>query len=286
MLQGDDLSLQLFIGAAAISFLSVAMTQAGWTHGWFVRGMFALAALLAIVSVGWRYFEARIPLLSDTLQTVASGRIAWFFSGIIPALIAGMLLSDFLRRRREGRVRVLPPGWVSVDEAMQTFARQDLLDRNTYVGQQIVDLAVESEAVDKQIAQLNMAILAVDQATRSQWAEDLVRLTGQQSENRKKSGKLLSMHQDCHEALRMNIFAQLQAGDLIAKGFLAPHTPGSPERIVPMDEWRFLILDAEGQALDPTFEYIAILIGKPDRPVASAGRKKAAKVAPGGSSST
>jgi hypothetical protein len=266
MLQGDDLSTQLFIGAAAISMLSVAMTQAGWTHRWFVRGMFVLGALLAIAAVGWRYVEARIPLLDGALQTAASSRIAWFFSGIVPALIAGMFLSDLMRRRRESCVKVLPPGWLLVSFAKETFARQDLLDRYAYVTKQISDVSVGSEVLDAQIAALGTALIAdVDEVTRSQWSEDLARLTGQQRENRESSEKLVWTQIDCSEALRMNIFAQLQAGKLIAKGFLTPHTPGDPERIIPTEEWRFLILDDEGQALGPHFEYIALLIGKPDR---------------------
>jgi hypothetical protein len=87
LLQGDALAVQLFIGAAALTALSVAMTQAGWTHKWFVRGMFGLAALLTMTSVGWPYFEIRIPFLADALQSIASTRIAWFFMGIIPALV-------------------------------------------------------------------------------------------------------------------------------------------------------------------------------------------------------
>jgi hypothetical protein len=64
----------------------------------------------------------------------------------------------------------------------------------------------------------------------------------------------------------MNIFAQLQQGKLIAKGFFAPHTAGEQERIIPTDEWRFLSLDDQAdQALGPNFEYLALLIGKPDR---------------------
>jgi hypothetical protein len=78
LLQGDALSVQLFIAAAALSALSVAMTQAGWTHKWFVRGMFGLAALLILASVGWPFFEVRIPLIADRLETVASTRVAWF----------------------------------------------------------------------------------------------------------------------------------------------------------------------------------------------------------------
>jgi hypothetical protein len=77
---------------------------------------------------------------------------------------------------------------------------------------------------------------------------------------------LILTQADCDEALRMNIFGQLQAGRLIAKGFLAPHTPGDSERIIPTDEWRFLSLgDQADQALGPNFEYIALLIGKPAR---------------------
>src|SRR5712671_5928574 len=100
-LQCDALAVQLFIGAAAISALTVAMTQAGWTHRWFVRGMFALAALLTASSVGWPYFESRIPLISDALQVVASSRPGWLLMGIVPAFVGGMLLSDAIRRRRE-----------------------------------------------------------------------------------------------------------------------------------------------------------------------------------------
>jgi hypothetical protein len=66
--------------------------------------------------------------------------------------------------------------------------------------------------------------------------------------------------------LHMNIHSQLREGSLVAKGFLAPHTPGAEERIIPTEEWRFLSLDSDGdQALGPNFEYIALLIGKPGR---------------------
>jgi hypothetical protein len=101
LLQGDALTVQLFIGGAALTFLGIAMTQAGWTHKWFVRGMFSVAALLTVASLGWPYFESRIPLISDALQAIASSRIGWLFVGIIPAFVGGMLLSDYLRRRGE-----------------------------------------------------------------------------------------------------------------------------------------------------------------------------------------
>jgi hypothetical protein len=265
MLQGDALAVQLFIGAAAISALTVAMTQAGWTHRWFVGGMFGLGALLAMASVGWRYIETRLPLINDALQTVAQSRAAWFLSGVVPALIAGMLINDLLRLRRESHVKV-PPGWLPLFLAEDTFARQDLRDRHAYVRKQISDVSVQCETLVAEIAQLQTAIIAVDEATRSQMAKALVRLTEQHRENRESSQKLIWTKVDCSEALRMNIYAQLQDGKLIAKGFLAPHTPGSSERIIPTEEWRFLNLDDQAdKALGPNFEYIALLIGKPDR---------------------
>ena len=76
--------------------------------------MFAVAIVLGIAAIGWRYIEARIPLLGSTLQTTTSSRVVWFFAGIVPALIGGVLLSDLLRRRRENQTKVLPPGWLEV----------------------------------------------------------------------------------------------------------------------------------------------------------------------------
>jgi hypothetical protein len=154
MLQGDDLSVQLFIGALAVNVLGVAMTQAGWTHRWFVRGMFALAAVLAIAAAGWRYIEARIPLLDGALQTATSSRVVWFVAGTVPALIAGMLINGLLRRRRESDVKVLPPGWMSVGKAMRRFARQHLLDRDAYVLEQLMHNAEEATVLHAQIAEL------------------------------------------------------------------------------------------------------------------------------------
>jgi hypothetical protein len=223
MLQGDELSVQLFIGATAISFLSIAMTQAGWTHRWFVRGMFAVAIVLGIAAIGWRYIEARIPLLGSTLQATTSSRVVWFFAGIVPALIGGVLLSDLLRRRRENQTKVLPPGWLEVMGAKETFARQDLVDRYAYIRNEIHNVSLEHEALDRQIAALSTALVSdVDDATRLQWSEELVKLAEQLRQNREKSKQLIWTQVDCGEALRMNIFAQLQAGQVDREG-----VPGS-----------------------------------------------------------
>src|SRR6266700_1438114 len=172
MLQGDALAVQLFIGAVAISALTVAMTQAGWTHRWFVRGMFGLGSLLAIASVGWRYIEARLPTIGDALQTVAQSRAAWFFAGIAPALVAGMLLSDSLRRRREAARR--PRDWMTIFGAMETLARQDLIDRYGYVSQQVFDNARTAIALEPRISELQIAAPAFEGSQRSEIIDELV----------------------------------------------------------------------------------------------------------------
>ncbi len=43
--------------------------------------------------------------------------------------------------------------------------------------------------------------------------------------------------------MRADIRAKLSNGHLMAKGFRSPHTPTTPEVMIPMGEWRFLILD-------------------------------------------
>jgi hypothetical protein len=152
LLQGDELSVQLFVGAAALTALSVAMTQAGWTHKWFVRGMFGLAGILSITCIEWPYFEAHIPLVSGALLAVASTRIGWFFIGVMPAFVAGMLLSDSMRQRC--KESALPNKWMPVFRAMENLARQDFLDRYRYVDRQISDLLDERMPIENRLLEL------------------------------------------------------------------------------------------------------------------------------------
>src|SRR3954466_11247881 len=103
MLQGDALSVQLFIAAAAINALSLGATQAGWTNRWFIRGMFGLSALLFAATFAWPYLEGRLPMINAALQTTVSSRTVWFFTGMIPAVVVGMFVSERVRRRRASK---------------------------------------------------------------------------------------------------------------------------------------------------------------------------------------
>jgi hypothetical protein len=262
LLQGDELSVQLFIGAAAISTLSVAMTQAGWTHKWFVRTMFGVAVLLSCASVGWPYFGSRIPAISGGLQAMAETRIVWFFAGVVPALVIGMRVTE-LQRRRNTQDR-LPTTWVSITEAMFKYARQDLMERYEYVLGQSADHATRGELIDAELATLGAASIF---SSKEEQEEMSTRISLLKSERSAIHASFMERQESisiCGEVLRDNIKNQLMTGDLLAKGFLTPHTPGYPENIIPTEEWRFLLLDdQDDKALGPDFEYIAVLIGKP-----------------------
>jgi hypothetical protein len=54
VLQGDELTVQLFIAAAGLALLGIAVTQAGWTHKFFVRSLFGVAAILFLCAIFWR----------------------------------------------------------------------------------------------------------------------------------------------------------------------------------------------------------------------------------------
>jgi hypothetical protein len=160
--------------------------------------MFILAALLTIASVGWRYFEIRIPIINDALQAVASSRIAWFFMGIVPALAAGMLLSDLLRRRREATMK--PSEWLSVSTAMGTLARQDLLDRYQYVSKQFCDAADKHQALEQQISELTSQMpLMADDTMRTEAAEKYVKLIAEKDATARPED-WISTQRDCLEA--------------------------------------------------------------------------------------
>src|SRR2546423_14725623 len=79
MSESDILSIQLWLGAAAIAFLAIGMTVAGWNHKLFIRSMFVLASLLAMAAVFWPRIRLRIPeKLDERLGSIANNQITWF----------------------------------------------------------------------------------------------------------------------------------------------------------------------------------------------------------------
>jgi hypothetical protein len=82
MSESDILSVRLFIGALAATAAAIAMTQAGWTHKWFVRGMFSLSFGLAAMAIFWPHIGPKVPPIDGLLVELAGTRIAWFLFGV------------------------------------------------------------------------------------------------------------------------------------------------------------------------------------------------------------
>jgi hypothetical protein len=78
LLTGDDLSIQLFIGATAIAILGVAVTQAGWTHKGFVWSLFVIAGGLSLLAVFWKPIRDAHPEIGPVASEVAGSSISWF----------------------------------------------------------------------------------------------------------------------------------------------------------------------------------------------------------------
>jgi hypothetical protein len=78
LLTGDDLSIQLFIGATAIAILGVAVTQAGWTHKGFVWSLFVIAGGLSLIAVFWKPIRDANPEIGPVASSVAGSSISWF----------------------------------------------------------------------------------------------------------------------------------------------------------------------------------------------------------------
>lgn len=78
MLTGDDLTVQLFVGASAVAVLGVAVTQAGWTHKWFVRSLFVIAGALALLAIYWKPIRDAHPEIGPVASEVAGNSISWF----------------------------------------------------------------------------------------------------------------------------------------------------------------------------------------------------------------
>ena len=98
MLTGDDLTIQLFIGASAIAVLGVAVTQAGWTHKWFAWSLFVIAATLALFAVFWKPIRDAHPAIGPVASEVAGNSISWFTLLLVGFGI--VLLLDLLARIR------------------------------------------------------------------------------------------------------------------------------------------------------------------------------------------
>jgi hypothetical protein len=95
----------------AVAFVAVGMTAAGWNHRYFVRAMFALAALLALVAIFWRQILSHLSEnVSGFIASLGNNPPAWFVIFIVG--MSAMLLIARMRRSPKPQ-RPTDPGFPS-----------------------------------------------------------------------------------------------------------------------------------------------------------------------------
>lgn len=96
MLTGDDLSIQLFIAGTAIAVMGIAVTQAGWTHKWFVWSLFVIALGLGLCAIYWRQIREANPEIGAWASGIAGNSVSWFTLLFIG--LGAVFILDFLAR--------------------------------------------------------------------------------------------------------------------------------------------------------------------------------------------
>jgi hypothetical protein len=98
MLTGDDLSTQYFIAGTAITILGIGVTQAGWTHRWFVRCLILLGLLLLASAAFWGRLAEQFPKLAKLANPVGSSSLAWL--SLLAVAVISVLYLDYRARTR------------------------------------------------------------------------------------------------------------------------------------------------------------------------------------------
>jgi hypothetical protein len=99
MLTGDDLSTQYFIAGAAITVLGIGVTQAGWTHRWFVRTMFLLGLALLASAALWGQVTEQFPKIAKLTNPIGSSTLAWL--SLLFGALTSVLYLDYRARTRK-----------------------------------------------------------------------------------------------------------------------------------------------------------------------------------------
>jgi hypothetical protein len=119
MLTGDNLSTQYFIAGTAIAILGIGMTQAGWNHRWFVRGMFVLGIALALCAFLWKPITEAFPRISDIANPIGSSGLGWLT--LFAVAFGTVLWLDYRARTKIGprNARQHEPDTAALNNALQ-----------------------------------------------------------------------------------------------------------------------------------------------------------------------
>lgn len=285
MLSGDELAIQLFIAALAVSIWSVAVTQAGWTGKKFIQILFFCGALFASIALFWGLLSKQLPHL-DLLANIATSAWAWLI-----LLMMGFGLKSWfdvksrrqwsdkiLRIESELRTRVpqnsmsdSPAPRILVPEAEKWMSPDDALD--VFADPQLVQNALSALNSSKAFkAKLNKLTADHTKNYSSELEATLARI----DLNNPVSNQISELTKKCNDAdvnyilekqkLFQHIAAQLKNGILVARGlpFENNKLDGDWEIIKPA-YWSVLIFDGSNSETvsGGGRTYRGVQIGKP-----------------------
>lgn len=117
-MQGDELSVSLFLWGTTFAFGLAAVTMAGSERKYIIRGLWTISGLFLIASVAWPFVAEKWPALKSAAESVTGNKLTLNLLGLI---IFCLLVLDFgLRSRwfvKVGRVPDTDVGTKSYDKS-------------------------------------------------------------------------------------------------------------------------------------------------------------------------
>jgi hypothetical protein len=278
--------IRLFIAATALTFFSVAVTQAGWRHKVFVNGLFVCGLALFATAIFWPAIAPLVPNKLDTsLGDVASNATAWLILAMLTT--SAICLLDYRARSKWQKefpnvVRLLEEGNFAPLPSTSLAASSTRDNRSWFSSYDIIllaDLAIrermgnakaEAEKIQKQIAAYAAERKKLQPNDRfaglvpmNNPPEGLEILQEKAAEAQAQLAAQEMAYTRVHaEALR-DVYAKLQAGVLVAKGFLDPIDADSTEVEIPSARWRFLQFQGDyKQAMGQGIKYVGIALAR------------------------
>lgn len=77
-MQGDNLSVFLFLASLAVTFGVAGVSQAGWRHRALIGSLFLIAGFFLVAAVSWPWVKDRVPYLRELISHLAESPVAWF----------------------------------------------------------------------------------------------------------------------------------------------------------------------------------------------------------------
>jgi hypothetical protein len=151
--------------------------------------------------------------------------------------------------------------WLKPEAAIDAFVKTELVEERNKNKESAERFAILQIDTESNIRDLEQKLLKGEDVSK--------RLDTERARHRMSDTGLRVSHDILRASwtkLRREIGDQLESGDLVAKGFLYPHSGGAEEVIISAHEWRVLeISPLEGTAVDKSdgsIKYIGVLIGK------------------------